>query len=353
LRRMSGIEVPADAWAPDRLPEHLRMNFRVVDADGQPLGSGRDLAALQQRWAERARRSFAGLADPGFERDDIERWDFGELPPTREFARDGIGLVGYPALVVEGERIALRLLDSAAKAEAAMADGVCALFARQQRKDVACLRRALPGIEAMCLRYAPIGACDGLKDDLVARTIRRALLGDGPAMRSAAGYNQHREQAVGRLVTVANEVCAVVAAALEEYQGLAKRLKVRVQPAWLQARSDIRQQLDALVFPGFVRQVPWHALQHYPRYLQAIGRRLDKLEQNPSRDRQLQQELDPWWQRWHERAAATGADPELQNYRWMLEEMRVSLFAQELRTAYPVSLKRLRDQWQRVAGRAG
>ncbi|MEJ2380382.1 MAG: ATP-dependent RNA helicase HrpA [Gammaproteobacteria bacterium] len=345
LRRMTGVEVPADAWAPDRLPDHLRMNFRVVDADGRPLDAGRDLAALQQRWAERARRSFAGLADPGFERDDVERWDFGELPPTREFARDGIGLVGYPALVVEGERIALRLLDDADKAEAAMVDGVCALFARQQRKEVAYLRRTLPGIEAMCMRYAPIGPCDGLQDDLVALTIRRALLRDGPAMRSAAEYEQRRERAGGDLVTVANELCAVAAAALEEYQGLAKRLKGRVQPAWLQALSDIREQLSALVFPGFVRQVPWYALQHYPRYLQAINRRLDKLEQNPARDRQLQQELGPWWQRWRECA---GAGPELERYRWMLEEMRVSLFAQELRTAYPVSVKRLRDQWQRV-----
>lgn len=354
LRRMTGVEVEAGAFDAARLPAHLHMRFRVVDTRGRTLAAGRDLSALRAELAGRAREQFARLSDTGFERDDVNTWDFGDLPAQVDLERAGLTLRGYPALVPEDGRIALRLLETAAEARRRMPEGLVALFAREHGQEVKYVRRNLPGLNTMCLRYAPLGGCEDLREDLVHMSIRRALLPDGEPVFTEREYRARSADARRRLVTAANELCALVERILALHHDVRKRLKGALPPAWLQAVGDIRSQLEHLVYAGFVRRTPDWALPHLPRYLQAVERRLERLQAQPGRDRQLQLQIAPLWERWLARRAqdpeAAAGDAELVRYRWLVEELRVSLFAQELGTAEKVSVKRLEEQWQRVTG---
>ena len=352
LKRMTGIDVPVQDWQVETLPPHLRMNYRVVDDEGRTLAMDRDLSQLKARLGERAQQSFAKIPDDtSFDARPVHEWDFGDLPEQVEVHRQGLTLRGYPALADEGGRPVLRLFDTADKARTAMCDGVRRLFELLHAKDIAYLRKNLPGSQEMCLHYAAVGTCESLKDDLVKSIVARAL-GDASDVRNQRDFEARRVETARRLLAVGNEVCAVVREALRQYHAVAKRLKGAIQPAWLHALADLREQLDQLVFPGFAAILPYEVLAHYPRYLKAMERRLDKLTQNPTRDRQGQNEIAPLWVAYQERKRRDEAqgtkNPALETYRWMLEEYRVSLFAQELKTPQPISARRLQEQWTEV-----
>lgn len=224
------------------------------------------------------------------------------------------------------------------------------------------LEKNLPGLQQMCLRYAnvppppgepearPGNLCDQLKQDLVTAIVDRAFFAEEEPVRTATAFEQRRDAAAKRLMTVANELCALVEKILAEYHAVAQRVKGVVSSVHLDAYQDIREQLQHLVYRGFVARTPYRWLIHLPRYLRAIGMRLDKLALAPARDGQKMAEIRPLWkaclQRMEQRRRERIHDPELEQYRWMLEELRVSLFAQELKTAVPVSVKRLVRQWR-------
>ena len=351
LLRMTGVTIPAEAWQEDGLPAHLRMNVKVMAADGEtPVAMGRDVARLQGEQGEQAAATFAQqLPSSDFERERVTEWDFGELPDQVEFERHGMTLIGYPALVEEDGGVALRLLDSPAKAATALRGGVRRLYMLQLRERIKYLEKNLPGIQAMCLHYASVGDCAGLKSDLLTAIIQHAFLGERPVPRGAAQFDENKEAGLTQLIPVANEVCAWVAETLALYHGLLKRLKGAVKPAWLKSLGDIQEQLHHLIYPGFVTATPYGQLRHLPRYLKAVDLRLTKLEQHAGRDGPLTAQIVPLWQAYLQRAEKQrklgGTDPGVEEYRWLLEELRVSLFAQELKTVVPVSVKRLQRQW--------
>jgi ATP-dependent RNA helicase HrpA len=350
LLRMTGVAIPAEAWQEDALPVHLRMNVKVVAADGETVvAMGRDVARLQREQGEQAAATFAQLPSSDFERERVTEWDFGELPAQVEFERHGMQLVGYPALVEENGGVALRLLDSPAKAETVMRGGLRRLYMLQARERIKYLERNLPGIQGMCLHYASVGDCAALKSDLINAITERAFLGERPLPRRVAQFQDNKEAGLARLMPVANELCAWVAETLALYHALLKRLKSALRPAWLKSLSDIQEQLRHLIYPGFVSATPYAQLRHLPRYLKAVDMRLTKLERHAGRDGPLVAQVEPLWQAYVRRAEKQRklgvADPALEEYRWLLEELRVSLFAQELKTAVPVSVKRLRQQW--------
>jgi ATP-dependent helicase HrpA len=260
-----------------------------------------------------------------------------------------MSLIGYPALVEEDGGVALRLLDSPAKAETALRGGVRRLYMLQLRERIKYLEKNLPGIQTMCLHYASVGDCAALKSDLLAAITEQAFLGERPLPRSRVQFEEIKEQGLARLIPVANELCAWVAETLVIYHALLKRLKGAVRPAWLKSLGDIQEQLRHLIYPGFVTATPYGQLRHLPRYLKAVDLRLSKLEQHAGRDGPLLAQLAPLWQAYLQRAEKQrklgGAAPALEDFRWLLEELRVSLFAQELKTAAPVSVKRLQQQW--------
>jgi ATP-dependent helicase HrpA len=363
LLTTTGVAVPADAWSVDELPAFLRMNYRVLDENERELAMGRDIAALREALGVTARRHFSESAANRFERSGLMTFDIDELPEQIEFQRASQTLIGYPALVDEGRSVALRLLDTEHDAKTATQRGLRRLFELSAAEQVKFIARNLPGFQELALRYALLLELDGskpdktavserLREELLAAICDRAFFVEDEPVRTRAAFNARVAKAKSRLNDVAREVCRVVNEILIEYQELRPRLTLRGVPVWQRAMTDIRNQLKALLPPGFIASTPWVRMKEFPRYLKAIALRLDKFSINPAKDAQWQQEIQAWWQAWQARMTADGErgafDARVEEFRWMLEELRVSLWAQQLKTPYPVSFKRLARYWEQA-----
>jgi ATP-dependent helicase HrpA len=359
----TGVVVPLEAWAAAELPAFLRMNFRVIDDQKHELAMGRDIAALREELGVKARRHFSEAAANRLERKGLTTFDIDELPDQVEFKRNGQELVGYPALVDEGKSVALTLLDTEHDAQVATHRGLRRLFQLAAGEQLKFIARNLPGFQELALRYALLLELEGgkndktavserLRDELLEAICDRAFFVEDEPVRTRAQFGARVTKAKSRVNDVAQEVCRVVAAILAEYQTLRPRLNLKGVPVWQRAMTDIRNQLKALLPPGFIASTPLSRLREFPRYLAAIGMRLDKFSVNPAKDAQWQQEIQGWWQAWQARMAADAQrgvfDERIEEFRWMLEELRVSLWAQQLKTPYPVSFKRLARHWEQV-----
>ncbi len=249
--------------------------------------------------------------------------------------------------------MAIRLFESAAAARQQLRLGLRRLFMLSNADKLKYLRGHLPGLQSMCLHYVGIGSCDELRDDLISATVDRALaLDEGELPRDAAAFEARAAQARQLLLEVGNALCATLTEVLQLHHAIRKVMKGSVAPAWLPALADIGEQLAQLMPRGFIVTTPAHWLDHYPRYLRAITLRLDKLRQSPERDRKLMLEVAPHWQRIAARLQGPGPLSEpFEHYRWMVEELRVSLHAQELKTIGPVSPQRLEKLWQEIKNR--
>jgi len=340
------------------LPPHLRMNVRVVDAAGRELAMDRALDPLRDRLREAARLSFAAEG-PAFERKGLRQWTFGELPETLAVRRNGEGsqgspagagpVTGYPALVDEGDNgVALSLLDTKAAAEAATRKGVVRLIDFELGDALARMVKHAPAWTGIGLALRAAAPLDRLQDDVRAAVADRAFVGEDPLPRDREAFQQQLKRARARLTAVFEGALRTLAAIAAEYQALSQKLAA-MSPAQRMLASEVRQQRDALVYAGFVAATPWEQLQHLPRYLQALGRRIERQPQNPERDARHARQVAQWWARYRERAEAAARagppPPRLAAFRWLIEELRVSLFAQELRTPIPVSLKRVERAW--------
>jgi ATP-dependent helicase HrpA len=360
LRRVSGVEVAQDAWNLADLPPFLLMNFTVLDERGEELAMGRDIAELRARLGVKARRQFSESAADQFERKGLLSFDIEELPEQVEFTREGQRLIGYPALVDEGKSVRLTLLDTEHDAEAATLRGLRRLFQLAAPDQVKFVARNLPGFQDIALRYALLleleggkadkgAVSDRLREELIDAICDRALFVERERLRTRAAFDERVNKAKTRLTDVAQEVCRAVGEIVTEYQALRPRLNQHGVPVWQRVMTDIRNQLKELLRPGFIVSVPLARLRDYPRYLKAIQFRLDKFSINPAKDAAWQQQLQSRWQAYQGRVAADKQrgvhDPKLEEFRWMLEELRVSLWAQQLKTPYPVSFKRLGKTW--------
>ena len=348
LHRISGMAVPADAWQVDALPDHLRMNFIITDEAGKTIAQGRDLSTIQAQMRGEVRQSLRqgtdklSTAPHPLERVGLQEWQPDAIPEQVVVERHGLNLQAWPAFCDEGESVALRLFESAEAAQTAHYHGILRLFMLGQRDKLKYLRKNLPAIQTSCLYYLSLGSCEALKDDILHAAARRALgLGDRlPYQRSE--YAEWVASAQERLIAEGLALAEAVAGLLGSYHRIDKIIKGRILPDWLPAVADIREQLSRLLFPGFIAATPPEWLMHYPRYLHAIERRLAKLRSDPVRDRRLQQEMASVWQNFWQGFPEGGEQrPEQQERRWLLEELRVSLFAQELGTVDKVSVKRL------------
>ncbi len=353
LHRISGVAVPEDAWQIEALPTHLQMQFRVFDEAGKVLAEGRDLSALQAQMRGEVRASLrSAAAQPQqrhpLEREGLDEWQPDELPDEVTVPRHGMTVSAWPAFCDEGESVALRLFESAEAAQAAHYHGLVRLFMLGQRDKLKYLRKNLPQIQATCLHYLPLGKCEALKDEILLAAARRALALDEqtlPRQRSdwASQVAEARERLLEQGFALADELAQVMAA----HARLRKQLKGRLQPNWLSSLQDIQQQLEHLVWPGFVAATPAPWLPHLPRYLAALEKRLEKLPTDPMRDQRLLREMQSLWQGFWDRYPPDEL-PRAAHHplRWQLEELRVSLFAQELGTLDKVSVARLQKQWK-------
>jgi ATP-dependent helicase HrpA len=353
LARTTGQAIPRDAWRPETLPAHLAMNYRVLDETNRIAAEGRDLAALRRQLGGEAARSLQQAAAPG-ERESVGRWDFGDLPERVELTSGGRKLAAFPSLVEDSGQVAVKLLDSPATAREAHRRGVCRLLWRtfpdllkQVEKDLTA--RLKPAAMQYALLNKTLTLNDLLADVLYAAA--RAVLSVDPAdLRRQNEFDSAAQTVRPRLAEQARETARLAAECLEHGHRLNQQLARPL--ASKEAGADLREQLPGLVFPGFVARLEPATLAHLPRYLKAMERRLEKLVSRPERDAQAMRTLMPLLTQWQARVKreqqTTGISPEMETFRWLLEELRVSLFAQELKTPEPVSAKRLEKRWAEI-----
>ena len=344
------MAVAADVWEGALPPPHLQVNVRVVDAAGKELGAGRDLRALKSQFGEAAQLTFAAN-DLGIERTGLKAWDCGDLPASLSFIRDGRRLTGYPALVDEGDTVAVRLLDTAEAAERAHRQGVLRLLRIALREQIRQLEKGWPNFNAVALQLRTRIAPDRLLEDWMNTICDRAFIGDDPLPRDGGRFEGQKQRARARLAAVRDGAQRLLTEIAAAYAQLGAALGQAPPPLQRKARA-LEAHRDRLVFPGFMQELGWDHLAHLPRYLKSILRRYQKYPENPDRDGRQGTIIDAWHQRWVEqgaRAAKAGqVSPELQNFRWWIEELAVALFAQELKTPFPVSQKRLEKRWSEL-----
>jgi ATP-dependent helicase HrpA len=375
----------------ETLPAHLFMNFKVIDEHGRQLDMGRNLATLQAELGGQARQSFQRMAEntpaaggmaagtaaktaaqplaataappvsgkgaapkgspatvpapaAASAHTNITAWTFGELPELLEIRQGKITLIGFPALVDKGNHCDLEVFDDPNVAARTHRIGLRRLFALQFKDQLKFAEKNVPGLQQMGMQFMSVGSPDELREQIVSKAIDIACLQD-PLPHDAASFNKRKDEGKGRLGLLINEIARLVGQVLAEFHGLPKRLQ-GLPPAMA---ADMQGQLQGLVHKRFVAETEYSQLAHFPRYLKAMNIRLEKQRGNPARDAQL---LAEWqsaatqFQRTVKNQPLKNIDPRMTDFRWMLEELRVSLFAQELRTPMPVSSKRLQKVWE-------
>jgi len=388
VRLATSLDVVRADIKMDMLSPHFFMNFRVVDEHGRQLGTGRNLGALKAELGARARGAFQALAGLKMMQDadtpaaiekatprSLDRatpatshksdiapasaglrystWTFGELPELLEIRKSGQTLIGYPALIDATDAVTIEVFDEPDLAAAKHRAGLRRLFSLQVKEALKYLEKNIPELQKMATSFMQVGkstdgsgggTIDELREQIIAVALDRAFLLD-PLPSNEFDFKRRVEEGRARLTLIAVEVARLAAAILAEYAVAARKIKdTRNAP---EASADAAQQLARLIPKRFLVSSPWGPLQHFARYLKGITARLEKYRADPARDAVRLAELRPLEQRyWRLVAERKGvADERLQEFRWLLEELRVSFFAQELRTPQPVSVKRLEKAW--------
>ena len=339
-------QINQDEWAAFRLPEHCYFNLRIIDDGGQELAMGRDLIQIQQQLGKAAATTFRDNTQE-FERDNVTAWDIGTLPESIKFARGKQQLTGYLGLQKEKDgRIALRLFDTSAAAEQAHRLGVIELMKLQLKEQVKDLNKGIQGFTQAAMLLKHINA-DTLRDDLTQAVCDRAFIGEDELPRNEKAFKEQIKRARSRLPAVKEALSRYLQETAAAYAELNSKLGKHPLTHLL------RQRLQTLLAAGFATRTPWAQWPRLPIYLKAMTLRLEKYSSNPARDAAREadiQELEQMWQEKTDGLVKQGlpVSDDLAAFRWMIEELRVSLFAQELKTPYPVSVKRLLKEWERL-----
>jgi ATP-dependent helicase HrpA len=378
IRKERGLEIKRTDFRPESLPIHSSMNFRLVDEHGRQLELERNLSRLRAEYGETARTAFQAIAQQAVEEElgadapasnpntvlktnqhsnssavkSVEQggyrsWEFGELPETLEIQKGNRTLFGYPALVDRTESCDLEVFDDLLEARKYHWQGLRRLFALSNKDTLKALQKQLPGIRELGLLFINVGSVDGLIEQILNLALERAFMND-PLPVNAEQFAERLQAGKSRLALIAQEISRHALAALQAHADLQKKL-AQAKAASASAYTDIQTQVQGLIFPKFVSDTPYGQLVHFPRYLKAIAMRIDKLRANPSRDAQCQKDWESVARPWQKlvqgsRGSANygmADDQALTDFRWQLEELRVALYAQELKTPTPMSLKRL------------
>jgi len=350
LKKITGVDIPYDAWRESNIASHLFFNFRVISNDGKLLKQSRDLAALQSEFSDFIDAANTQQRAHAIEVEDIDFTILDNLPDYIEIDNHGILIKAYPALICEGKKVNLRVINSESEARKLHWDGVRQLFINAMSQPIRHLKSAMPDIQTLCMKFSGIGSCDLLKTHIIYRLVDRLFTQHRP--NSSADFQRILDENRGHLGEELTPLMKNIKAILNSYHSLQKRLKT---PSlhWLDAMSDIQDQLNHLLHKNFILNTPEDILSNYPRYLKAIEKRLDKIQSNPQRDRKLRLEISSLWTEYKKRAELlvkqNRRSTQLEEYRWLLEEYRISLFAQEIKTRVPVSAKRLKKCWNDIS----
>ncbi len=348
IQHKTTLKINKDDWNLSEIPTHHLMNFRVVDDAGRELAMGRDWNALKKQLGQAAQLTFRN-ASPDIEKTGLKQWDFGDLPQTLSFERGGRKVTGYPALEDNIDAVSVRLFDTEDEAETSHRKGVARLMRFELKEQMKQLEKGLPNFNQYALTLRNIVSPDDLREDLLTAIADRAFIGEDDLPHTNADFMKLKTRARTRLPAVTEAVSRQAQAIATEYQALVQA-QAKMSAAVNRLKRDIEPQLQQLVYKGCFSQTPWEHLQHIPRYLKALNLRIQKQPANPERDGKHAAVVALIWQRWQDaitqlHAAGSRIPPTLQAYRWLIEELRVSLFAQELKTPFPVSVKRLDKIW--------
>jgi ATP-dependent helicase HrpA len=376
IREQTGLAVKTSDFKLETLPAHHFMNFKVIDEHGRQLDMGRNLAALRAEFGGQARESFQKLAEQkvapssqnaategkrsgaapqsaasaapassagATQHENLTGWTFGELPELLEIAKGKLTLIGFPALVDKTTHCDLEVFDDPEVAARTHRLGLRRLFALQLKEQIKYLEKNIPGLQQMGMQFMALGSQEELRDQIIQTALELACLQE-PLPVNAEQFNKRKEEGKSRLGLLVNEIARLLAQILTEFYGLPKKLQgAKAHP---QAMADMQNQLQALVTKRLLADNDYAQLAHFPRYLKAINVRLEKLRADPARDARLMVEWQQAASAYQRAAKGKQVDPKMTEFRWMLEELRVSLFAQELRTPMPVSSKRLQKVWE-------
>ncbi len=357
LRRMTGHRIDPDILQNHVFEDHHRMRFEVVDEAGKIIKTGRDLEALKAIIGNKASANFNKVtqtaSNHSLEQDGIKAWNFEALPEDVLVDMTGMKIKAWPALVDKGDSVAIQLFDSPQKAQ--QQTGLLKMVLLHLAVDAKAMQRNLPNIQNLCLKYHSTGNCEALKKSIVRNVFRLTFItGDWQNRQHGVGINKacflkHIDTQKSNLDDTRDELCQQLSTVLSLNHTIRKQLKGTIDLTLLEALNDIKDQLQALIYPDFLDELSLDELRQYPRYLKAILRRLDKLAGEAHKDRERFIEIQPLWDAYKTHIKKHGKNPKTQKIRWMLEEFRVSLFAQDLGTAYPVSAKRLSKAFNDMA----
>jgi ATP-dependent helicase HrpA len=363
VRKTTALSVQPGDFRPDQVEPHLRMNFRVLDEGGRVVAEGRDLAAIQLELRKRVAEAIRRLPAGPFNRSGITAWDFGDLPEHLDARANGQAVRVYPALTDEKGVVAIRPFDDPARAAEGMRGGLTRLLMLQVRPQIRSLVTTMPGIERLTLLHATVGPGELLIEDLSELTAWRAFFADGTGVRTKAQFERRLDDGWAKLGAAGREAFDLAERVFTARQAAAARL-AGMPAGWHAAggaaiAADVKLQLALLVPRRALALTPWRWLQQIPRYLAAVNRRLEKaVGEGLERDARNMAEVTRFMKPLVEAAGpalASGSGalpPALAEYRWMVEEYRVSLFAQDLKTSVPVSALRLERLWARAQGEA-
>ncbi|PRD13489.1 ATP-dependent RNA helicase HrpA [Pantoea coffeiphila] len=352
FRRMSGVTLDREAWQWDQVPDHLKITFRVIDENNRKLAEGKDLDALKLQLKGKVQETLSQVADDGLEQSGLHIWSFGDLPDHFEQKRGSYSVKAWPALVDEKDSVAIRLFDSQHEQQKAMWRGQRRLLLLNVPSPIKYLHEKLPNKAKLGLYFNPYGKVLDLIDDCIACGIDKLIAEHGGPSWQESGYTRLHDVVRAELNDTVVEIAKMVEQILTAVFNINKRLKGRVDMTMALALSDIKAQMGGLVYRGFVTGNGWKKLADTLRYLQAIERRMEKLAVDPHSDRARMikvQNVEQAWNTWFNKLPPQRRDDDdVQDIRWMIEELRVSFFAQQLGTPYPVSEKRITQAMEQL-----
>lgn len=350
--RSRGIQIKEDDWQLQSIPDHLKMNIRVLDQNQKVLATGRDLEQLKNHVAVEVEDFLSGLPAADNYLQGFTGWDFEDLQVEVETGINDLTIKVYPALVDEDDSVAIRHFDTVEKANRSLRAGLMRLFKLALKKEINYLRKNLPGLNKIELHYSAIGSANEIREDIIHAVIEKLFVLDTDLVRTKVAFESKLADGIPLLIDEANNLCRLVGELLRRHHEIRASISGNISPVMLRAVADIREQLSTLVYRGFVSKTPITWLESYPRYLDAVAKRLDKLNYSPDKDAGNLAQLKPLWDTWKQLSDANrksdNACREIEEIHWLLEEYRVSLFAQELKTAIPVSQERIKKQLQKI-----
>lgn len=340
-----GVDIAMSDWNPSALATHLFMRFEVLGSDGAVLATGRDLTSLQRKFEDQIERSLSETPSNALEQENLSDWRFGDLPEQVDLDQGGITLQGYPALVDRENSVAIRVYGSAAQSARQHKLGLRRLYALQLRDEIRYLYKQLKSLDQLALRFAGRGTVGELKADLVDCAVERAFLHGRVPARRRETFLDVLTAGKRELQGLADTTRDTLITALDACARVESRIRTNNSLAWVEAIVDIEDQIDHLIYPGMLVATPHQQLRRFPVYFKAVDRRLDAIDLAPDKDRRLRAELLPLWERFKSLPSELDDDLEFETswlaLRWQFEELRISLFAQELGTREKISLARV------------